>query len=121
MPSRPTSASPAPAAVRREFARLALVWSIPALLILPIYLVLIALSAVAADGAILEATDGVRGGINAAIGPLLFVCGAVAMTATLMLAQEPTDYITGLGALVGCWLVGWHLSSRALAGIRKSI
>ena len=82
----PRSQPPSPAAVRREFARLALVWSIPALLVLPIYLLLIALSAAAADGALLEATDGVKGGINAAIGPLLFSCGAVALGGTVWLA-----------------------------------
>ena len=105
-------------ATRRKFARLALIWLIPALLVLPIYLVLIALSASAGDGTLLEATEGVKGGINAAVGPLLFLCGAVAMVGTVILAQETSDYITGVSALIVCWLIGWHISSRALKQIR---
>lgn len=103
---------------RREFLRSALVWAIPGLLVLPFYLILIAISGAGGDGTLLEVTDGVKGGINAAIGPLLFVCGAVAMGGTLVLAVEAADYVWGAFALIVCWLVGWHISSRALKHIR---
>jgi hypothetical protein len=84
------------AAVWWELFKKALVWLIPALLVLPFYLILIAVTAVAADGSLLATTEGVRGGINAAIGPLLVLCGIAAVVATVLLATDAQDYVNGV-------------------------
>ncbi|PRP95373.1 hypothetical protein ENSA5_39580 [Enhygromyxa salina] len=102
------------------FIKTALVWLIPALLLLPLYLVLIAISMFAGDGSLLEATEGVRGGINAALGPLLILSGVAVGVFTAIYAGETQDWISGGLAVVITVGAGVVLGQRALAQLRKA-
>lgn len=59
-----------------RFTTTAFVWLIPALLLLPIVLVIAALSMAASDGSLLELGSGIRGKLLTALGPLLVAAGA---------------------------------------------
>lgn len=87
--------APITAAVWGAFAKDACLWLIPALLVLPIYLVVLGVSAIVGDGSLLEASEGVRGRINTALGPLLVLCGAAAGVFTARLASDAEGYVTG--------------------------
>ena len=101
-----------------RFLFAALTWFIPALLVLPVYLILVALSAMAGDGTLLETTEGVRGGINAALGPLLVACGIAALVVTISWGSDVEAYLSGgVFALVtgGLGVVLWR---KVLAHLR---
>lgn len=58
-----------------RFTATAFVWLIPALLLLPLVLIVAAITMVAADGSLLELGSGIRGKLLTALGPLLVVLG----------------------------------------------
>jgi len=74
--------SPLTPAVLGRIASTALVRSIPAVLLLPCLLVLLAISVAASDGSLLEIAAGIRGKVLTALGPLLVASGV----ATVVLA-----------------------------------
>lgn len=115
-----TARDPASRDVWFRFIKTALIWFIPALLALPVYLVLLAISAIGGDGALLETTEGVRGGINAALGPLLVVCGLAAGAFTAIRAGDVEDYLTGGFAAAVCVGFGALLWRRALEHLREA-
>ena len=102
------------AAVWGKLTKTALLWLIPALLVLPIYLLVLGFSVLASDGSMLEASGGVRGGINAALGPLLMLCGVAAGVFTVMSAGEAEDYINGGFFAVVAFGLGVALTTREL-------
>ena len=112
--------TPREKAVRARFAKAALTWFVPALLILPIYLVILGISVIAADVTLLEATEGVKGGINAAIGPLLILCGLVAVALTVVLGTDESHYINGAFFALGAIAIGAIISRQALDHLAKS-
>ncbi len=58
-----------------RFTATALAWSIPALLLLPIVLVVAAVTMAAGDGSLLELGSKLRGKLLTALGPLLVLLG----------------------------------------------
>jgi hypothetical protein len=68
--------------VAGQFLRNALLWFVPALLLLPIYVLLVAISVVAGDGAVLDFVGKLRGRIDGALG-LLMIVGGVALGVVL--------------------------------------
>lgn len=102
------------AATWQRFFKSALLWLLPALLLLPVYLVLVLLSAIIEDGVLLEATSGIRGGINAALGPLLITCGIAGTGFVMVVGTVAEDYIFGVLFGVLCTGLGVVLSQRAL-------
>lgn len=108
------------AAVWGKLAKTALLWLIPALLVLPIYLLVLAVSVLASDGSLLEVSGGVRGGINAALGPLLMLCGVAAGVLTVMFAGEAEGYVTGGFFAVVAFGLGVVLMTRELRRMARS-
>lgn len=94
------------AAVWGRFLQLAVLWLIPALFVLPFYLVLVAASAAFGDGELLGVTEGLRGGINAALGPLLIACAGVGGWVVYTYALTAEDYVYGAIAVVVAALLG---------------
>jgi hypothetical protein len=108
------------ASVWWRFCKTALLWMIPALIVLPIYLVVVGISVLASEGALLEASEGVRGGINAALGPLLVLCGVAAAVVTGLWGADAESYLTGgFFAIVAIGL-GVVLMTRALRQLGQS-
>jgi hypothetical protein len=100
-----------------EFAGSAVVWLIPALLLLPIYLLLVAISVLASEGALLEFTLGARGRIHSALG-LLMVLSAVAVAVLLpMYALTSDDWINGVFMVAVAGGAGVYLVYRELRKI----
>lgn len=89
-------------AVVREFVGSAFVWLIPALLVLPLYLVIIGISVIASEGALLELMLRIRGGIHSALGVLLLLA-AIALAIYLVQHGQLTaeDWVNG-GFIVLC-------------------
>jgi len=86
-------------AVVGQYLRVALIWLIPALLLLPFYLLLIGISVLAGEGALLELALKTKGGIHSAVG-LLLVLGALAILVFLIQeASVANDWVQG-GAMV---------------------
>lgn len=111
---------PVTAEVWGRFLRDALVWMIPALLVLPILLALLAISMVAADGGLLEAGEGkIKGGLGAALGPLLILVGVAAGVLTAIYATELADYGEGGFFALICVGVGIAISVRELRRLAK--
>ncbi len=54
----------------------------------PLYLVLLAFSPIAEDGAALGLVEGIKGKVNAALGPLLIVAGFALAGATIAYASD---------------------------------
>lgn len=111
---------PLTAKVWGEFLRTALIWLIPALLALPIVLVVIAVSMVAGDGGLFEAGEGsMKGGLATALGPVLILVGVAAIVFTAMHASEAADY--GEGGFFGltCIGIGIYMSVRELRALAQ--
>ena len=81
------------ASVLARFATTALVWAVPALIALPFVVLLLLLSLWAADGALIEWMEKVRGGILTAIGPLLVLSG---VAIGLFTASYAADFADGV-------------------------
>ena len=101
-----------------EFLKNAVVWLVPALLVLPFYLVAIAISVAASDGGLLEASDGWRGRIFTALGPLLVLCGLGAAWVTARYGEDAEAYLSGGTAALVCIFVGILMSRRELHRLR---
>jgi hypothetical protein len=114
-----SSRAPITGAVWRTYAGVALLWLIPALIVLPIYLIVVAISAVAADGGLIEAGSGVKGRIDAATGPLLVICGVAAGVVTAMWATTGEGYATGGGFALVTVMVGCALMTRVLRRLAR--
>lgn len=109
-----------PGSIGLRYAKTALLWLIPALLVLPIYLVAIGISVLASDGALLEASEGVRGGINAALGPLLVLCGIAMAVLTVSWGGDAEAYVSGGFAAVVSAGLGVVLVTRALRQLGRA-
>jgi hypothetical protein len=103
-----------------RFSKIALVWFVPALLVLPLYLVAVAISVAAADGALLEASDGLRGRLFAALGPLLVACGLALAVVTVRWGEDVEAYLGGGAAATVCVFLGAVMIRRELARLRRS-
>lgn len=103
-----------------QFAKNALLWLVPALIALPFYLILLLISMVAGEGTLLEATDGVSGGINCALGPLLILVGFVAVGLTIQFGTDASYYVEGIFFAIISVGLGIVLARRALIALRKA-
>ncbi|MDH5490672.1 MAG: hypothetical protein OEY14_01735 [Myxococcales bacterium] len=101
------------------FLRQALIWFVPALLVLPLYLLLMTLSILGGDGELLRITEGVRGGINAALGPLLSLLGLLVGGLALIYGDGVEAYGMGLALSAGGLIFGTSLAQQALRRIRE--
>lgn len=91
----PPRNAPVTGAVWGEYFTSALIWLVPALFLLPFYLVLIAISVAASEGGLLAIVMKARGGIHAALG-LLLVLGSIALLVVVVqVADEAIDWIEG--------------------------
>lgn len=77
-----------------RFALTALIWLVPAVLFLPLVLVVIALSVLGSDGTILELVAKLRGGVLTALGPLLVVVGGGLVAFTANLGADLEEWLT---------------------------
>ncbi|MCG8422201.1 MAG: hypothetical protein MJE77_30125 [Proteobacteria bacterium] len=108
-------------AVLQRFVGTAVIWLIPALLLLPIALIVVGLVALSGEGQLLEISNGIRGKIFAALGPLLLLCGVAVAVFTAMRASSLTDWIEmGWIALLAL-LCGWFASSHALTLVVREV
>ena len=107
IPNRPQSP------VAHRFFTKALVWFVPALLVLPFYVILLAIMAAGNDGQAASSMDGFRGGINTALGPLLVVVGIGIGIVGAALGHDLEAALTGVAVGLGCILFGFEFSRRA--------
>jgi hypothetical protein len=103
-----------------RFSKTAAVWFVPALLVLPLYLVAVAISVAASDGGLLEASDGLRGRIFAALGPLLVACGLALTVVTVRWGEDAEAYLGGGAAALVCVWLGVLMIRRELARLGRS-
>ncbi len=100
-----------------QYLRVALVWLVPALLLLPFYLLLIGISVLAGEGALLEIVTKAKGGIHSAVG-LWLVLGALAMLVFVVLeATVADDWVQGGAMVLVTGGVGAYLVRRELRKI----
>ena len=104
-------------AVLGEFASSAFIWLIPALLLLPLYLALLAISVVATEGALLEIVLKAKGGIHSALGVLLLLAAVALGVVVVQHASTADDWITGVFMVLATGGVGLFLSHRELRKI----
>lgn len=108
-------------AVLGRFMRTAVVWFLPAVLLLPFVLVVLAISVVAGDGSLLELGEGIRGKMLTALGPLLIACGVAAVAAAAILDADTEGWISfGTFAAVAV-VVGWFATRQALRRIARTV
>jgi hypothetical protein len=103
----------------RRYVKTAATWLIPALLLLPVYLLVLGLSVfIAGEGALMGAFDKIKGNINAALGPLLILAGIGFGVATPIYAADFDGYVTGVFAALVSIGFGIALVREALAKLR---
>jgi hypothetical protein len=103
-----------------RYAKTAVIWLVPALLLLPLYLVLLVIAVVGAEGAPLQLVEGIKGKVNAALGPLMVLAGLGLGGVTIALAEDAESYVFGgFGAVVAVGL-GIVLVQTAIAKLRAS-
>ena len=107
------------APVLGRFGRTALVWFIPAILLLPFALLLVAISAVAGDGSLLELGDGLSSKVLTALGPMLIASGIAALAAAAILEADTEGWISTGGFAAVVILVGGFATHRALRRIAR--
>lgn len=106
--------APVTAAHWRRFAGDAVVWLLPALVLLPVYLVVVGISLLAEDGGLLQPFFEKRRGFHGALGVLLVVVALVVVVVGVQAAHETLDYVqVGFAALVP-GVVGVFLCAREL-------
>lgn len=92
-----TSMHPPQANLWWRFTATAFVWLIPALLLLPVVLVVAAITMVAADGSLLELGSGIRGKLLTALGPLLVALGAGTIVFAAIARADTEGWISAGG------------------------
>lgn len=102
-----------------QFTRTAIVWLIPAALLLPVVLLFVGLAAVSADGSLLEVGSGIRGKLLTALGPLLIISAGGVIVFASMAARNTNDWI-GAGAFaVTLVAVGVYAIARAVRELQR--
>lgn len=97
-----------------QFFWTALLWLVPALLLLPLYLIVLVVSVLISEGAPIELLTKFKGGINSALGLLLVLCGIAALVFMVTTKLDAEGYLyVGLSSLV-CGGLGGYLSRREL-------
>lgn len=110
-------AAPITRVVVGEYFMAALVWLVPALILLPFYLLLIAISVAASEGGLLEIAMKARGGIHCALG-LLLVLGSIAgLVFVVQVADEAIDWVEGGFMVLVTAGVGAYFMHRELRRI----
>lgn len=89
-------------------------WLVPALLLLPLYLLIVLISMAAEEGAILGATMKLRGGVHSALGVLLLTTAIVVAVFTVQHATVADDWIQGTFFTLVIGGVGTYFVRREL-------
>lgn len=114
-------AAPITRHVWRRFAGDAVVWLLPALVLLPVYLVVLVLSMLAESGELLQPFFEKHRGFHGALGVLLVMVAIAVAVFVAGAATEALDYVEGgFAVLVTGGLGGWlcHRQLRRLAAGR---
>ena len=97
-----------------RFTATAFVWLIPALLLLPVVLVVAAITMAAADGSLLELGSGIRGKLLTALGPLLVVLGAGTIVFAAIAGADAEDWLSAGGFAALLIVLGVFAIRKAL-------
>jgi hypothetical protein len=95
----------------------ALVWLVPALLLLPFYLLLVLVSVLIENGELLELVGRLRGGIHCALGPLLVAIAIAGGIGLPQYAVEGSDWVFGVVAVLITGGLGVFFVHRELSRI----
>ena len=105
--------------VLRQFFWTAVLWFIPALLLLPFALLLVAISVVAGDGTLLEMGEGLSSKVLTALGPMLIACGIAALVLAAAWGADVEGWLSFGGFALVAFLVGGWATHRALRAIAR--
>ncbi len=97
-----------------QFFWTALLWLVPAVLLLPIYVIVLAISMLVWEGAAIELLTKFKGGINSALGLLLVLLGVAALVFLFTAKLDAEGYVyVGVFSLI-CGGLGGYLARREL-------